>query len=223
MVWKDGAQHWFKEGKVHRDTRDADGHTLPAMITDDGDKFWYIDGEQHRTDHDAEGYTLPAAVYVDGTIMWYKHDVIHRDECDISTGMVLPATSYKCGTMEWYKNGRLHRTDRDSLGHYLPAVVVPSGRNMVYVDGKRITSNVFDTNKFRLAYLNRKHTVRQHITLYSDNTSVVWYTLDGVFKFTLDVTVPYLNDIVGWRLVDDGTVLSVEAYVASDGWTKAKF
>jgi hypothetical protein len=55
----EGNQHWFKNGKLHRD------NDLPAIIWASGNLEWYKNGKLHR-DND-----LPAIIQ-DGSLFWYK-------------------------------------------------------------------------------------------------------------------------------------------------------
>jgi hypothetical protein len=43
------AQVWYKDNKIHRDKKDANGITLPAVI-DIGLQIWYKRGKQYRDD-----------------------------------------------------------------------------------------------------------------------------------------------------------------------------
>jgi len=42
VIWPDGTQFWYKDGKKHRDG------DLPARISVDGTQKWYKDGELRR-------------------------------------------------------------------------------------------------------------------------------------------------------------------------------
>jgi hypothetical protein len=59
-------------GYKHRETKDENGHTLPAMIYSNGKKEWYNFGQLHNIDKDANGNILPAVVYPDGRKEWYE-------------------------------------------------------------------------------------------------------------------------------------------------------
>jgi hypothetical protein len=113
-----GAKHWYKDGKRHRDAQSAeqsDGD-LPASVYSNGDKSWYKDGKLHR-DGD-----LPAYVCSDGKY-WYKDGKLHRDGD-------LPAYVTSDGGKSWYKDGKQHR-DGD-----LPAYVSYNGGKYWYKDNK---------------------------------------------------------------------------------------
>ena len=68
-------QDWYKDGKRHREDKDANGNVLPAEIWTDGTKYWYKDNKRHREDKDANGNVLPAVIYADGRQEWYKDGV----------------------------------------------------------------------------------------------------------------------------------------------------
>ena len=42
VIWYDGNQFWYKDGKCHRD------NDLPAIIRTDGIQQWYRNGEQYN-------------------------------------------------------------------------------------------------------------------------------------------------------------------------------
>ena len=134
-IYYDGAQEWWKNGKIERDNdlpayvradvsiwykngkkhRDGD---LPAVVHVDGTQYWYKNGKKH-IDGD-----LPTLVDISGTMEWYKNGKCHRDND-------LPAIIYADGTKYWYKNGKEHRE------HDLPACIHADGTQHWYKDGKR--------------------------------------------------------------------------------------
>lgn len=55
----DGAKHWYKNGKLHRDSG-------PACVYPDGSTEWYHQGYRHRGNGD------PACEYADGVKEWWE-------------------------------------------------------------------------------------------------------------------------------------------------------
>ena len=108
---KDGNQHWFQNGEIHRD------NDLPAITYHNGDLFWCQNGRIHR-DND-----LPAAI-LNGNQFWYQNGLKHRDND-------LPAVIRENGDQEWYQLGLKHR-DND-----LPAVILANGTQYWYKNGKK--------------------------------------------------------------------------------------
>lgn len=134
-VRDDNAKKWFRNGKLHRDDRDAEGRTLPALIHVNYQE-WYIDGERHREDRDAEGKLLPARIYNKSNEQtWYWRGKIHRDERD-ADGQTLPADIDQFGRKRWVRHGNLHRDDRDAEGKTLPASIWTNGKKFWYRNGK---------------------------------------------------------------------------------------
>ncbi len=60
VIYTDGSQRWYKNGKIHRE----DG---PAKIYSNGAQVWYKNGELHRKDG-------PAIFYDDGRKEWWEND-----------------------------------------------------------------------------------------------------------------------------------------------------
>ena len=69
IIWSNGNQFWYKNGKCHRNDRDENGKTLPAIIWSNGTQQWFRNGQCHRDDLDENGRLLPAAIYSIGTRM----------------------------------------------------------------------------------------------------------------------------------------------------------
>ena len=108
IVYSNGSEEWFKNGKPHRD----DG---PAVIlSSSGLKEWYINGLLHREDG-------PAVIYGDGSIEWFFNGLLHREDG--------PAIENINGTEVWYRHGNLHRTDG-------PALINPDGTVDWYICGE---------------------------------------------------------------------------------------
>lgn len=93
----DGTIYYYKNGNIHRDTRDADGNVQYAIIGTDGIKYLYRNGKSFCYDD------RPCEVLVDGTQIW-KNELgqRHRDND-------LPAVVYVWGSTRYYQNGKLHR------------------------------------------------------------------------------------------------------------------
>jgi len=69
VIWKDGANVWYKNGKLHRENE------LPACIYNDGTKFWYKNGKLHREND------LPAVISSStGRTEWYLNGEYIRNE-----------------------------------------------------------------------------------------------------------------------------------------------
>jgi hypothetical protein len=117
VICSNGNQHWYKEGKVHRDG------DLPALIFSSGNQFWYKEGKVHR-DGD-----LPAIIFSSGDQYWYKEGEQHRDGD-------LPAIIKPTGSQYWYKEGKLHR-DGD-----LPAIIFSDGDQYWYKEGEIVNLQV---------------------------------------------------------------------------------
>ena len=83
-VSDNGNQHWYFEGKRHREGG-------PAVELADGSKIWYVDGKCHRTDG-------PAYLGVNGAKLWYVDDKLHRTDG--------PAVEYANGTKHWCLDGK---------------------------------------------------------------------------------------------------------------------
>ncbi len=127
VIFSDGSQHWYKNGKKHRDSVGPDGKDLPAIIGASGSQEWYKNGLLHR-DGD-----LPAIIGTDGSQYWYKNGLLHRDgdlHACIGTG----------GSQYWYKNGLCHRDSligADGISYDLPAEICASGTQWWYKNGVR--------------------------------------------------------------------------------------
>jgi len=80
IIFGNGDQYWYKNGKYHRDDLDEKGRVLPAVICKNG--------LRHR---DENGKTLPAIIYSDGNRHWYKNGKRRRDDRD-ENGKLLPAS-----------------------------------------------------------------------------------------------------------------------------------
>ena len=111
IISKGGDQHWYKNGKYHRD------NDLPAAIYSNGVQHWYQNGRRHR-DND-----LPAVIRSNGQ-EWYKNGSHHRDND-------LPAVINLNGSQYWYKNGFHHRDNN------LPAIIYSNGDQIWYKNGLR--------------------------------------------------------------------------------------
>lgn len=105
----DGSQHWFFEGKRHRNKgpaviRETDHHSK---------KMWYQHGHLHREN----GPALVAGA--DGKCLeeWYAYGKLHREN--------EPAIIHQDGTIEYYRDGRCHRVDG-------PAIIGPDGSEFWY-------------------------------------------------------------------------------------------
>jgi len=132
IIWADGSQYWYINGKQHR----VDG---PAIIWADGSQEWYINGKQHRENG-------PAKILADGTQKWYINDKLHRDDG--------PALIEADGTQCWFKNGKRHRENGPAyIGAYGtqiwyingnrhrengPAYIWPDGTQQWYINGKQV-------------------------------------------------------------------------------------
>jgi len=136
VIMADGSKKWIKNGKLHRDDKDENGNTLPAWIMIGGSKRWYKNGELHREEKDENGYTLPAWIDADGSKGWYKNDKLYREEKD-ENGYTLPAWIKADGSRYWFKNGELHQEDKDENGYTLPAVIGADGSKRWYNGGQR--------------------------------------------------------------------------------------
>ena len=84
VVWKYGAQEWYREGKRHRE--DGPAETMP-----NGYEAWYQDGKHHREDG-------PALVCSTGSKSWYQHGMLHREDG--------PAIECSDGRMRWYLDNK---------------------------------------------------------------------------------------------------------------------
>jgi len=60
IIFPNGAQYWYKEGKYHREG------DQPAIIFSNGNQLWYKEGKYHR-----EG-DQPAIIYANGDQEWWK-------------------------------------------------------------------------------------------------------------------------------------------------------
>lgn len=66
-VMIEGSEHWFKNGKLHRE----DG---PAVIHPCGSNSWWLNGVYHRDGG-------PAIVNANGRKEWWTHGVIRQEIC----------------------------------------------------------------------------------------------------------------------------------------------
>ncbi len=66
VIWNDGREDWYIDGKLHR----IGG---PAIKYASGDKTWYIDGQIHREDGPAS-----TSSYFGNS--WYLNDVLYTKE-----------------------------------------------------------------------------------------------------------------------------------------------
>ena len=135
IIYRNGTQSWYKEGKVHRDgdqpaiiyegcqewwkegKRHREGGQ-PALISVHGTLFWYKEGKRHR-----EG-DQPAVINANGDQGWYKEGKCHRDGDQ-------PAIIRADGDQEWYKEGKLHREGDQ------PAMISWNGIQLWYKEGRR--------------------------------------------------------------------------------------
>jgi len=90
IIDSDGAQYWWKEGKIHRDG------DQPAIICANGSQEWCKEGKCHR-DGDK-----PARIWANGHQWWYKEGKVHREGDQ-------PAIIYANGYREWWKEGNFQR------------------------------------------------------------------------------------------------------------------
>lgn len=131
---------WKKDGKLHRDRKDAEGQTLPAVIFG-ANKEWWQNGKRHRTDKDAEGKTLPACIYGIRRSDWWQNGKKHREDIG-DDGYLLPAVITP-NQKQWYYNGVLHRDELDENGHHLPADC--NGNTSIwYINGVKHREDVGD-------------------------------------------------------------------------------
>jgi len=84
IVYNSGAEHWYKEGKRHRDNG-------PAVIWKNGLKKWYKEGQLYISD----GSAIKGS---NGFKYWYKKDKLHRLDG--------PAVEDSNGTEGWFYEGR---------------------------------------------------------------------------------------------------------------------
>ena len=87
-----GARHWYKNGKEHREG-------APAAECFSGAEFWYQNGLLHRDDGG------PAVVNIKGTQRWYQNGLLHRDDGG-------PAVVRANGDCVWYEDGNWIREER---------------------------------------------------------------------------------------------------------------
>jgi len=125
----DGDKYWQnKNRKYHRDEKDKNGHTLPAVISkmSSGDyipkyigfnKFWYNNNKIHRDDKELSPngtiVTLPAIIWNDGGQEWWYKGKRHRNDKDLITKQLLPTTIY-LNKKEWWINGK-RRTEENKV------------------------------------------------------------------------------------------------------------
>ena len=112
---------WYKHGVLHRETKDASGMILPAIIIgNDWIQEWYWEGQRHRDGDlpalmEANGQchratkapdrtTLPAAIRVNWSHIWYQYGELHRDDRTVD-GKLLPAVIYANGECEYWIHG----------------------------------------------------------------------------------------------------------------------
>ena len=124
-VDSNGAQQWFKDGKLHREG------DQPACIWADGTKKWFKEGKLHR-----EG-DQPAIVRSNGKKYWYKGGKLHREGDQ-------PAIIYSDGTKEWWKEGKLHREGDQ------PAFICADGTKKWYKEGVEYTPSVKSVEEKKL-------------------------------------------------------------------------
>jgi len=86
IIWMNGDQHWYKEGK-----HDREGDQ-PAIIWADGDQDWWKEGKLHR-----EG-DQPAIICANGDQYWYNEGMLHREGNQ-------PAVTLANGRREWWNKG----------------------------------------------------------------------------------------------------------------------
>jgi hypothetical protein len=84
IIHSDGAQFWYKNGKLHRDNG-------PAVIYANGTLRWYFNGELHRED-DKPTVVTPKVMY------WCIDGKLHRDNGE-------PAVIHADGTEEYWIDG----------------------------------------------------------------------------------------------------------------------
>jgi len=84
VVFRNGDQHWFLNGKLHR-------MGDPAVILANGDQHWFQYNVQHRIDG-------PAMVLANGDQHWFLNGKLHR--------MGKPARIYASGLIEYWLNGK---------------------------------------------------------------------------------------------------------------------
>jgi len=126
LICSDGILQWYKNGKLHRETKDWQGITLPALTFRSGQRSWWKNGENHRDEND-----LPASISSDGSSIWIRHGKIHRDGDK-------PAIMSSNGDRTWYRHGKIHRDTKDDNGNYKPASISDHKGCEWWIDGKQV-------------------------------------------------------------------------------------
>jgi hypothetical protein len=138
IEYKNGDLVWCFNDEIHRDVKNSEGMSLPAIITKER-KLWIKNNRLFREKD------LPAIEYVNGDLAWVTAEInvgylymysalpypiirYNRITKD-SEGNTLPAFIGHDGTKKWYLNGKLHR-EAD-----LPAVIESNGTQEWYVGG----------------------------------------------------------------------------------------
>jgi hypothetical protein len=91
VVYQDGTEKWYREGKLHRDQG-------PAIIKANGDREWWIDGKRDNP-------RGPAEITKERVAYWHQ-GVLHRE-----TGPAyIEKEDGQVVLEEWFNQGKLHRT-----------------------------------------------------------------------------------------------------------------
>lgn len=179
-IWRDDKE------EVHRETKDANGLTLPAIIRTNGAKTWCKHGKEHRTDKamvNGRLETLPS--YIDGRErVWKREGEYFRDDVD-EFGNLLPTEINSTGGQYWYQNNRSHRAElgknpaNDDFGYALPAVIYSNGQKSWRFNGNdisrdKLTSKLSGTQTSIQALIKHyKKCIKKNTGNMADNYNVV--------------------------------------------------
>lgn len=119
IVYDNGDQIWYLDGKRHRTDLDSNGRVLPAFVGSDGKKVWHINGEFLRDDRDEFGHRLPTIIEADGGMVWTNaygsscREELGRNPADVENfGKALPAIIKNGGAVAWADANRYYSQDR---------------------------------------------------------------------------------------------------------------
>lgn len=91
FVHPNGTKEWYDDnGEIHRDEKDENGMTLPAIEYTDRGTEWMEHGRKHRIDKDSKGLTLPAVDLSNGVREWWVDGVRDRKDRN-ENGSLYPA------------------------------------------------------------------------------------------------------------------------------------
>lgn len=110
MIWKDGTEFWYKNGKKHRTSVNGihvcDG---PAVTYRNNYKVYYEGDNKYKLDNKTGIKSI--IIFNDGDEEWWQNGKLHRASVNGICACDGPARIIDKDTKFWYNNDKLHRID----------------------------------------------------------------------------------------------------------------